>query len=83
MEHENDDDTNYNWIPWNGLQEPEKRLDELEIRGRIETILATTELKLLGIPRRVLEIMRGTCCHSDFSEKQPVRAGVKNSQGVY
>ena len=33
----------------------EKRLDELEIRGRIETIQTTELLKSARIPRRVLE----------------------------
>ena len=33
---------------------PEKRLDELEIRGRIEFIMATAPLKLGRILRKVL-----------------------------
>ena len=40
----------------------EKRLDELEIRGRIETILITALLRSTLIIRKVLRI----CCHSDL-----------------
>ena len=46
----------------------EKRLNGLEIRGRIETIQSTALLKLARILRRVL----GTeeTCHFDSSEEQ-------------
>ena len=37
------------------LQKLKKRLVELEIRGRIKTILITAELKLASKQRRVLE----------------------------
>ena len=56
----------------------EKRLEEVEIRGRIEIIQTTALLKLARILKRVLE----TCCHSNSSRHEPVRAGVKNSQGI-
>ena len=55
-----------------------KRLEELEIRGRTETIKTTALLRLAGILRKVLE----TCCHLDSCEKAPVKTDVKNLQGV-
>ena len=55
-----------------------KRLDELEIRGGVETIYTTTLLRSTRILRRVLE----TCCHSNFSERPSADADVKNSQRV-
>ena len=57
----------------NGLvQGPE----ELEIRGRMETIQTTALLISARILRRVLE----TRYHSDSSGKPSANAGVKNSQ---
>ena len=40
-------------------------LEDLEIRGQVETIQTTALLRSARIPRRVLE----TCCHSDSSGK--------------
>ena len=54
-----------------------KRLEELKIRGRVETIQTTASLRVAGIFRRVLET-----CHSDFSEKPSVKTGGKNLQGI-
>ena len=51
-------------------------LEDLKIRGWEETIPTTALLTLAGILRRVLE----TCCHSNFSEKPLLNAGVKNYQ---
>ena len=42
MEHTGDGDINCSCGTWNGFQRPEKRLKELEIRGRMETIWTTT-----------------------------------------
>ena len=50
MEHAGDDDTNCNWFPWNNPK-TFARLNELEIRGRIDTVLLNSE----SIPRRVHE----------------------------
>ena len=51
-------------------------LDELEIRGQIETIQTTALLRSARILWRVLET------YLDFIEMPPADAGVKNSQGV-
>ena len=53
-------------------------LEDLEIRGRVETIQTMALLRLTKILRRVLE----TCCHSDSSERPSANVGVKNSPGV-
>ena len=37
VEHKGNGDTNCNWYTWNG----HKRLEKLEIRGRIKTIMTT------------------------------------------
>ena len=58
-------------------KELKRHLEELEIRGKIKTIQTTEWVKSARILRRVLE---KTCCHLDFSEKPPVRAGVKISK---
>ena len=53
----------------------EKGLDELKIRGRIDTIQTTTLLGSAGITRRVLETL-------NFSERPPANSIGKNTQGV-
>ena len=53
----------------------EKRLKNLEIRGRIETIQNTALLQSARILRRVME----TCCHSDSSEIPSANTGGENS----
>ena len=50
VEHEGDGDTNCSWCAWNGLQKIEKRLEELDIRERIETILTRALLRSTRIP---------------------------------
>ena len=55
-----------------------KGLEDLEIRGRVETVQTTTLLRLARILRKVLK----TCCHSNFNERPSANADVKNSQGV-
>ena len=42
MEHEVDGDANYNWSAWN---DPQRGLEELEIGGRVETILTIALLR--------------------------------------
>ena len=54
-EHEGDGDTNCNWCTRNNSQSLEKGLDDLEIRGRVETIQTTELLRSVRILRRVLE----------------------------
>ena len=55
-----------------------KGLEDLEIRGRVETIQTTALLISTRILRRILEI----CCHSDSSERPSAYVEVKISQGV-
>ena len=60
---------------------PEKRLRELEIKGRIKTIQTTgllNQLEHSGESWKPEEF----CCHSDFCGKSPVCAVVKNLQVV-
>ena len=55
VEHEGDGGTNCRWSPWNGPEKPEKKLGELKIRVRIETIHITKLLKSTAILRKVLK----------------------------
>ena len=55
----------------------ERRLEVLEIRGRIETIQTTALLRSARILRKVLKTLGGL-----LSCKTTINAGVKNSQGV-
>ena len=56
VEHEGDGDANCNWYTWiKGLV---KRLEDLEIRGQVETIQTTALLRSSRILRRVLETWR-------------------------
>ena len=59
-------------------KELSKGLEDLEVGGRVETIQNTALLRTARILRKVLE----TCCHSNASERQSAKAGVKKSQGV-
>ena len=52
-----------------------KGLEDLEIRGRVETIQTTALLRLA----RILE---EACYHSNSSERPSANADVKNPQGV-
>ena len=52
-----------------------KRLEDLEVGGRVETIQTTALLRTARILRRVPE----TCYHSDSSEKPSANADVKSS----
>ena len=55
-----------------------KGLEDLEIRGWVETIQTNGLLRLARILKRVLE----TCCLSNSCERLLDNADVKNSQGV-
>ena len=44
VEHESDGDTNWSWCARNNPQKPGKRLEELEIGGRIKTIQTTNNI---------------------------------------
>ena len=50
-----------------------RRLEEFEIKEKIETIQTITWLTSIRILRRVLE----TCCHLQSSKMTPVKTGVK------
>ena len=51
-------------------------LEDLEIRGQMESIQPTALLRSARILRRVLE-NEETCCHEDSTEKQSADTGVK------
>ena len=53
-----------------------KELEDMEIRGQVETIQTTSSLRSVRILGRDLE----TCCHSNPSEKTSANTGVNNSQ---
>ena len=55
IELEDPGNTNCSCCSRNGPQEPEEKLEELEINGRIETIQTTALLRSTRILRRVLE----------------------------
>ena len=58
-----------------------KGLEDLEIRGRVETIQTIALLRSARILRRVLELKKA-CCHSNSAERLSATADGKNSQGV-
>ena len=55
MEHEGDDDTNFNWCTWYSHQRLVKELGDLEMGGRVESIQTPPLVRSAGILRRVLE----------------------------
>ena len=55
-----------------------KGLEDLEVSGRVETILTTTLLRMARIEEESWRLEE-TCCHSDSSEKPSANADVKNS----
>ena len=59
IEYEKHDNTNCNRRFWNGPQKFGKGLEELEIRGGIETIQTTAVLTSARILRRVLDTWKG------------------------
>ena len=55
VEPEGDGDTNCRWCAWDGPQKPGKRLEELEIRGRVEILQTTELLKSVIFFKKILE----------------------------
>ena len=53
-------------------------LEDLEIKGQVETIQTEALLRSDRILRRVRE----TCCHSNSSEKQSAKSGMENSNNI-
>ena len=60
MKHYGDDDNNCNCVLDTIPKGLVKGLEELEIKGQVETIQTTALLRSARILRRILE----TCCHS-------------------
>ena len=58
-----------------------KGLEDLEIRGQVETIQTIALLRLARILRQSWRLEE-TCCHSDSSKRSSANADVKNSQKV-
>ena len=52
-----------------------KGLEDLEIKGRVETI----QTKALLISARIMRRLEETCSHSNFNEKPSADTGMKNS----
>ena len=57
-----------------------KRLEDLEITGRVETIQTTALLRLAKILKKKSRGLEVTYCHTNSCEKPSANAGVKNSQ---
>ena len=57
-----------------------KGVEDLEIRGRVETFQTIVLLGLARILRRVQENWTSTCFHSNSSGRRSSNAGAKNSQ---
>ena len=55
MEHERDSDTNCNWRDRFSHKRISTEVEDLEIRGRLETIQTIALLRSATIQRRVLE----------------------------
>ena len=72
VEHEGDDDSNYRWSPSNGP----KKLEKLEIRGKLETIQTTHCWHRLEYWEESW-VPEETCCHSDSSESPAANACVE------
>ena len=62
------------------LKNLEKRLSELEVRGRIETTQTMAPLKSARI--NVFRTSEKTCFHLDSRERPQVKVNGKDSQGV-
>ena len=56
------------------------RLENMEIKGLVETIQNKALLISVLILKKVQDTLEETCCHSDSSGKLSVNAGMKNSQ---
>ena len=58
-----------------------KGLEDLEARGRVETIQITALWRTASILGRSWRCEE-TCCHSNFSKRPSAKADVKNYHGV-
>ena len=58
-----------------------KVLEDLEIKGRMETIQNAALLRTARILRRI-QGLEETCYHSNFRERPSANSDIKNSQGV-
>ena len=73
VEHKGDSDTSHIVKTLEtSCKNLEKRLNELVIRGRIETIQTTTVLKLARVLRKVLDSME-ICCHQTAVKRHQLR----------
>ena len=75
-EHEGDSDTNYNWRIWNGLKR------SIKPTGRVGNQRTNRDYSIVKIGQNIEKNPEETCCHSDSSERQSAKDGVKNSQEV-
>ena len=57
MEHDGDSDIIYNWCIYNNSQGLVKVLEDLKLRGQVETIQTTALLRSAWILRRALETL--------------------------
>ena len=78
VENESCNYTNCDWCFGTVTQKTLKGLEDLEIRGPVETIQTTKLLRTARILRIVLEIW-GTCCHLNSNERASANYDVKNS----
>ena len=78
MEHKVDGDIDCSWCTQNHLKGLVKGLENLEIRGQVETIQTTALLKSARILRRSWRLEE-TCCHSKFNGKPSAVVGIRNS----
>ena len=76
VEHDGNSDTSWSCYAWNSLQ---WGLEKIEIWARIEAIQTTALLRSVGLFKRVLEAWVDFLCHSDSSERLPVKSDVKKN----
>ena len=77
MEHDRGSNTNIVRALWTIPKGLWKGLEDLEIRGQVETIQTSGFQRSARILWRVLE----TCCHSNSCEKPSTNVGVKSLKG--
>ena len=76
VEHKGDGDTNCSWYPWNGPQWPGKENGQRMNWDH-------PDHSTVKINKNTLESLRPEeTCHSDSSEKPPVKISAKKLQGV-
>ena len=56
-----------------------KRLEDLEVGGRVDTIQTTALLRTTRLLRRTWRLEE-TCCHSNSSERPSANTDMKNSE---